>query len=134
MQTLIAEINRAADMKAAEDYCFMETQKIRKALAPALVAEFRDGCKGECEGVTRAGIVHFEDMPPYEWSVRNLKSGKVAFFRYDPEVPCVHYETPSISGHFGFLLSQDGTYLMFSDRGLPRLIRELKHKIFKTLV
>jgi hypothetical protein len=133
MQNLIAEINKAAELKAAEDYCFMESQKIRKSLAPALVEDFKVGCRAESEGI-RDGLIHFEESSPYEWSVRNLKSGKAAFLRYDHEVPCVHYETPTSSGHFGFLLSQDGTSLMFSDRGLRRFIHELKRKIFKALV
>jgi len=133
MQTLIREINRAAELAAVEAYNFMEQQKIKKALAPTQWKQFKVEFKAECENIG-SNQFHFEESSPGEFTVRSLRTALVATLRYDPDVPCIHFETPVSSGHFGFHVSADGNTLQFVDGGLPRLIRELKHKIFKTIV
>ena len=136
MQTLIAEITRAAESKAAEEYCFMETQKIKKALAPVQFEEFKKTCDDECRKIRAVSPVqlHFEDTPPFEFSITNLRSGRVASFRYDLDVPCIHFETLEGTGHIGFHVSPDGTMLQFVEQGIPKFIPQLIHKIFRTII
>ncbi len=135
MQTLIAEISRAAELKATEDYCFMESQKIKKALAPAQVEEFKKACEAECEKIAAVSPVqiHFEEESPYKFSARNLRSGKVVSFKYDPDVPCIHVETPKGNGHVAFHLSEDGTMLQFVLSGIPKSVGELVQRFFQMI-
>ena len=135
MQTLSAEISRAADLKAAEDYCFMESQKIKKSLAPAQFELFKKACETECENIGKISPVelHFEEESTREFSVRNLRSGRMVSFAYDPDVPCIHFESPKGHGHIAFHLSSDGTMLQFVLSGIPKFIRELIHRFFSML-
>ena len=135
MQTLIAEINRAAELKAAEEYCFMETQKIKRSLAPAQFEAFKKACETECENIGKVSPVqlHFEEESPHEFSVTNLRSGKVVSFRYDPDVPCIHFETPKGTGHIAFHVSADGTMLQFVLSSIPKFVGELVHRFFQMI-
>jgi len=113
----------------------MENQKIKKALAPAQFEEFKKACEDECAKIGAVSPVqlHFEEDSTREFSVRNLQSGRMVSFAYDPDVPCIHYESPKGHGHIAFHVSSDGTMLQFVLSGIPRFIVELIHRFFSML-
>jgi hypothetical protein len=136
METLIREINRAAELAAVEAYKFMEEQKIKKALAPVQFEEFKKACEAECKNIGAVSPVklHFGEESPHEFSVTNLRSGKIVSFRYDPDVPCIHFNAPDSKGHIAFHVSPQGTMLQFVESGIPKFVPQLIQKIFKTIV
>jgi hypothetical protein len=129
------EIGNAAELRAAEVYCFMDEPGIKKALAPAQFEAFKKACETDCESVGKVSHVqlHFEEESPHEFTVTNVRSGKVASFRYDPDVPCIHFNTPSGTGQIGFHVSPDGKMLQFVLAGLPKFARELVFRFFQTI-
>jgi hypothetical protein len=113
----------------------MEEQRIKKALAPAQWYELKQTLEKECWGISRAcpALLSCETEYAHEAVVRNLRTGRITSLRYDPDVPCVHFENPGTSEAFTFRVSVDGTRLQFMYRELPRLSRELVHEIIRSV-
>jgi hypothetical protein len=136
VDSLITAIKAATEAQTAEAYRFMEEQKIKKALAPVQWDVWKNELDQESQRMTARTVVPLQFGEDLEGvvTIRNLKSGSLATLWYDGDVPCIHYETPTIRGHIAFRVALDGTALQFMDNGVPKSASQLTEKIFKTVI
>jgi hypothetical protein len=133
---LIDSINAEEERRYVESYRFMEEQKIKKALAPAQWEEFKQTLEDSVRktGAVSPVIISFESDYPDEAVLRNQRNGRIARLIYNPDVPCVQYQTPTKSGTYTFRLNTGGTILQFMDGARPKLTGELAYDIIRTIL
>lgn len=138
MRDLAAAIRAENERIFAEKYCFMEEQKIKKALAPQQWDELCAALDEEgrrINALAARDLVSCERPYPDSATVRNLSDGRTVTLRYDPDVPCIHYEIPGgKKGHLGFRVAFDGTSVQIMDGRYPKRIAEVAQDIFMRAV
>lgn len=114
---LFSAIRAAEERRSAERFCFMEEQKIKKALAPRiwdeLVANLRDQAKriGEVSPVRLAADLR----SAYELRLTNSETGRRVLLTYVPDVPCINFDGFEGGGYWPFKVNRDGTAVQLFD-------------------
>jgi hypothetical protein len=127
LRSLIENFNAQDEKKATENYRFMEEQKIKKSLAPRLWEDLKRGFSQHCDEIRKSSSRNLvaKNEGIYVLSILDKKSGREALLKYDANVPCVHYDTPSEKGEFTFRVSPDGNSLDFLVLGIPHSIEQI---------
>lgn len=127
LRSLIERANTVAEQRAAETYRFMEEQKIKKALGPALWEDLKRLLKDNCDQVMKSSPLrlHFSTDGINDVSVKNLADGRTATLTYNPEVPCVFYKNPGDKGQLTFRVSQDGNSVQFMSGIVALMLDEI---------
>ena len=132
IRSIIDRINTAAEQRAAETYRFMEEQKIKKALGPALWEDLKRLLEKNSDQVMKSSPLRlrFSTDGINDVSVKNITDGRTATLIYNPDVPCVFYKNPGDQGQLTFRVSPDGNSVQFM-RGLVALM--LDEIVFGTI-
>jgi hypothetical protein len=124
LRSLIDSINADEETRAAETFRFMEEQKIKKALGPALWEDLKTKFEQSCVAIEQSSPLRLEFLTDgiNEITIVNAKNGKTAVLSYNSDVPCVFYRTPKDKGQMTFRVSPDGNAVQFIVNGIPRSI------------
>lgn len=127
LRSLIEGVNSEEEKRAAENYRFMEEQKIKKALAPALWEELKAKMQDYCESFKKSSPVNLSMSAEgvYELSVTNIKNARTLSLAYNRDVPCVFYKGPSATGRLVFRVSPDGNCVNFMLGEIPKSLDAL---------
>lgn len=113
----------------------VEEQKIKNALAAKEWEKLKTHVFAECKKINQSSSVKlgFSAEGINEIVISNSDNGKRASLSYDPDVPCVFYETPMNSGHLAFRVSPDGTAVQFVRHGATTLIGTIAFDLIKDI-
>jgi hypothetical protein len=127
IRPLIDKINADEAKQAAETFRFMEEQKIKKALGPALWEDLKAKLEEFCTstGKSSPSKLRFTTEGVYEVSIANERDGRTAFLEYNSDVPCVFYKTPTSKGQMTFRVSPDGNAVQFLINNIPHLLDQI---------
>jgi len=122
LRSLIDSINAEEETRAAETFRFMEEQKIKKALGPALWEDLKIEFEKSRGAIEKSSSLRLEFVSEgiNEISIVNATNGKTAVLSYNSDVPCVFYRTPKDKGQMTFRVSPDGNAIQFIVNGIPR--------------
>ena len=132
----IERLNSEEERRRAETFRFMEEQKIKKALGPALWEELKAKLREYCDAIadSSSAKIKVSAQGLYVLSVTNVKDGRSAELSYNREVPCVFYRTPSGSGRLAFRVSADGNSLDFLLDEIPKSLDDLTFFFIRPLI
>lgn len=122
LRQFIESINTDKENRVAETFRFMEEQKIKKALGPALWEGLKQKLEEFCAATGKSSPLKLEFLTEgiNEISIVNTEHGKTALLSYNSDVPCVFYQTPKDKGQMTFRVSPDGNTVQFMVNGIPR--------------
>jgi hypothetical protein len=140
MQSLQGQIDAVvADerLRAAETYRFMEEQTIAKQLSPDQWEELKPALTAHCEKLQKHSRLELSvEDDGDDFAIRNSTDGRVMSFRFNRDVPCIHYITPDgRRGHFGFRVApRNKSILQIMDAARAMLIPEIVALAFKRVI
>ncbi|MGB7281882.1 MAG: hypothetical protein WBE13_06440 [Candidatus Acidiferrum sp.] len=127
LRSLIESINSEEEKRLLENFRFMEEQKIKKTLGPALWEDLKQTLREFCSGTGKVSPsklqLHTESL--YEISLVNQENNKKASLTYNTDVNCVFYETPVGKGRMVLRPSADGNSVQFMVNDIPRTLEEI---------
>jgi len=127
LRNLIEKINTEEGKRLAENFRFMEEQKIKKTLGPNLWEQLKAALKANCESVVNSSPsqLEYNESGIYRVTITDPRTGRSAVLNYDDQVPCVFYKTPSDKDHMAFRVSADGNSVQLLIKGIPRSLDEI---------
>jgi hypothetical protein len=136
IRPLIDRINADEARRAAETFRFMEEQKIKKALGPALWEDLKAKLEEFCTATEKSSPskLQFTAEGVYEVSIVNMKDGRTASLEYNTDVPCVFYQTPKSKGQMTFRVSPDGNAVQLLVNNIPHMLDQIATVIFSQIM
>ena len=127
LRSIIDRINTAAEQRAAENYRFMEEQKIKKTLGPPVWEDLKRLLKEHCDQAVNSSSarLQFASKGINDVSLKNLADGRTASLTYNAECPCVFFKNPSEQGQLTFRVSQDGNSVQLTHGKVPQFVDEI---------
>lgn len=136
---LLTELRAADERRFAERFCFMEEQKIKKALAPRIWEELIAELRGQAKRIGEVSSVRLvaEQRSAYEFRLTHPDTGRRVLLTYAPDVPCINFDGFEGGGYWPFKVNRDGTAVQLFDvrRNVPIAhVSDVAFEIVRSLV